>query len=963
MYFSPGVTRAAISLCALFSSSTALGLVTYNGSEGVYQQIFAPVCTNCHNSVYPDLDANRQGAPGDVNFNTYTLAMSLPTLYAADPVTYPPASWSNNVRAIERAATAPQPASASMPPTYLYSDYPTNTIPYTLLSQNNQTLLTTWQSDGFPEQAAPTVSTNAATLITKTTARLNASIAQNGATTTARFRYNTSLPLNTGTLTTATNIGSGGGATDYTFTTDISSLNCGTTYYFHAQAVNAINTTVGNNLSFTTSACSAPVITQGTSTTVAMSVDGTPDAFSLTLNATDSDNSTLTWSISSAATHGIASTSGTGNSRTISYTPNAGYFGTDSFIVTVTDDTPGTPLTDTITVNVNIGLDPPIISEGTSVPVNISEDNSPTAFGLTLNATDADTNLANLAWTVSSQAAHGTASATGSGASRVVSYTPDANYSGSDSFVVTVSDPQNNTDSITVNVTIAAVNNDPPVISSTAGTSAYETMQYQYQIAASDPDNVAESFTYLLTNAPSGMSVSVTGLITWTPQIGNTTSGTVIATVTDSQGTTDTETFTISVSPPDADADAIPDYTDNCVNDSNNNQLDTDTDGAGDVCDSDPDGNGLLDGNLTFSVTHDGLNGNIIFQNNSTVVITATLSNGTGNEAFDWTHTDSRILGALIAPLDNGNSLSFEALNLPLGVYLIDVTVTDNSSTTHNTLLINVLAATEPVLTAADTDGDGTPNNDVTEGYQDDDNDGIPNFRDDTTDLVWLPNQTGDSDTTRFLQTESGTELALGPVATAAGHFGAIITADDIANYGGPAGTASNNATDSNYTAISDIFDFEIRNVQPAGASITVVLPLSSNLRNHVIYRKFHPTLGWHDFVTDSRNHISSASSTLGICPSPGSNEYSTGLNVFDDCVQLIIEDGGPNDTDGEVNGIVRDPGVITVSSTPTSANGDCGDNGFNNCTEQRGGIGLMNFAWLLILTGAFMVCQRLRRI
>ena len=52
------------------------------------------------------------------------------------------------------------------------------------------------------------------------------------------------------------------------------------------------------------------------------------------------------------------------------------------------------------------------------------------------------------------------------------------------------------------------------------------------------------------------------------------------------------------VGPPgDADDDGVPDATDNCPNDANNDQSDTDGDGAGDVCDRPPDadGDGILD--------------------------------------------------------------------------------------------------------------------------------------------------------------------------------------------------------------------------------------------------------------------------------------------------------------------------------------------------------------------------------
>jgi len=99
-----------------------------------------------------------------------------------------------------------------------------------------------------------------------------------------------------------------------------------------------------------------PVITKGDSTSVTMSQNGLPTSFDLTLHATDVDADTLTWSISSPASHGTASASGIGESKSIGYTPETDYLGLDSFIVQVDDGNGGT---DTITVRVGVQNYPP----------------------------------------------------------------------------------------------------------------------------------------------------------------------------------------------------------------------------------------------------------------------------------------------------------------------------------------------------------------------------------------------------------------------------------------------------------------------------------------------------------------------------------------------------------------------------------------------------------------------------
>ncbi len=100
----------------------------------------------------------------------------------------------------------------------------------------------------------------------------------------------------------------------------------------------------------------------------------------------------------------------------------------------------------------------PVIIQGEAVVVSMSEDSSPVAFALSLDATDE--NGDELTWTVSSNASSGTAQTTASGNTANISYTPDDNFNGSDSFVIQVSDGVDS-DTVAVNVTVDAVNDEP----------------------------------------------------------------------------------------------------------------------------------------------------------------------------------------------------------------------------------------------------------------------------------------------------------------------------------------------------------------------------------------------------------------------------------------------------------------------------------------------------------------------
>ncbi len=158
---------------------------------------------------------------------------------------------------------------------------------------------------------------------------------------------------------------------------------------------------------------------------------------------------------------------------------------------------------------------PPVITEGESIGVSMSEDGSPTAFSLTLHATDADSDP--IEWSIQTQASFGVASVSGTGASKAIGYVPGLNYFGGDSFVVQVSDGKGGTDSITVNVTIAAVN-DAPVLSAIGAQSGNELALLSFYAIASDAETLPGALLFSLSGEPTGAVIGAyTGLFAWTP--------------------------------------------------------------------------------------------------------------------------------------------------------------------------------------------------------------------------------------------------------------------------------------------------------------------------------------------------------------------------------------------------------------------------------------------------------------
>jgi YD repeat-containing protein len=95
-----------------------------------------------------------------------------------------------------------------------------------------------------------------------------------------------------------------------------------------------------------------------------------------------------------------------------------------------------------------------------------------------------------------------------------------------------------------------APTNRAPTITSTAPTIATAGAAYTYPVTATDPD-AGDVLTWSLTTAPTGMTIdSATGLIAWTPAVGQVGANNVTVRVQDQGGLFATEGFTVSVAVP-----------------------------------------------------------------------------------------------------------------------------------------------------------------------------------------------------------------------------------------------------------------------------------------------------------------------------------------------------------------------------------------------------------------------------
>lgn len=145
------------------------------------------------------------------------------------------------------------------------------------------------------------------------------------------------------------------------------------------------------------------------------------------------------------------------------------------------------------------GTDNQFVSAAEDVPAQIA-----------LTAVSPDSN-ATFTYTIS-QPAHGSLSGTGGN----LTYTPNANYHGSDSFTFSVNDGHANSNTSTVNINVTAVNDAPTANAQSVSTD--EDKAASVTLSGTDVETALENLTYTVTVAPSHGTLSGTAPnLTYTP--------------------------------------------------------------------------------------------------------------------------------------------------------------------------------------------------------------------------------------------------------------------------------------------------------------------------------------------------------------------------------------------------------------------------------------------------------------
>jgi chitodextrinase len=223
-------------------------------------------------------------------------------------------------------------------------------------------------------------------------------------------------------------------------------------------------------------------------------------AKTITLVGNDVDGNPLTYTVVAMPTKGTL----TGTAPNVTYTPAADYTGGDSFTFRVNDGTVNSS-TATVSITVVPANDAPI-AVGQSVTA-VEDTDKP----ITLNASDIDGDP--LTYVIVANPAKGTLAGTGAN----VTYSPNVNYNGTDSFKFRVNDGLSDSAIVTVNITITAVNDAPVADNQVVGTP--EDTAKTFTLTGSDVDGDPITFE-VLTAVTNGAVTGTAPNLTYTPTPG-----------------------------------------------------------------------------------------------------------------------------------------------------------------------------------------------------------------------------------------------------------------------------------------------------------------------------------------------------------------------------------------------------------------------------------------------------------
>jgi hypothetical protein len=388
----------------------------------------------------------------------------------------------------------------------------------------------------------------------------------------------------------------------------------------------------------------APVAAPDTATIT----EDVPTTLTVLPNDSDIDGDDLTVTDASSPDGSVTINS----DGTLEFTPTSDFTGTTTVTYTITDGEGGTD-TSTVTVTVTPVNDVPVAEDDT---VTVSEDTVSATVDVLTNDSDVDGDDLTV---LTASTPDGTVTVNSDG---TLAFTPTSDLTGTATITYTISDGEGGTDSATVTVNVAPVNDPPVAVNDTA--TVTEDTPTDLTVLPNDSDADGDDLTVVSASTPDGtVTVNSDGTITFTPTSDFTGTTTVTYVVTDGEGGTDTGTSTVTVTPvndaPVADDDTgsitVPGGT--TTIDVLTNDTDVDGDDLTVLGATSPDGTVTVnsDGTITFD-PEDFFTG--------TATVTYTISDGEGGT--DTATIDVNVIcfarGTMIRTAD-GSEVAVEDLN------------------------------------------------------------------------------------------------------------------------------------------------------------------------------------------------------------------------------------------------------------------------------------------------------------
>jgi hypothetical protein len=227
-----------------------------------------------------------------------------------------------------------------------------------------------------------------------------------------------------------------------------------------------------------------------------------------------------------------------GRAPRLIYSPNANFNGTDSFTFKTSDKKAGSD-TATVSITVNAVNDAPT-ANNSSV---ITQEDKPVSIGLTGNDPDGDL----LTYIVVRGPSHGSLKGM-AGTSPKVSYTPKANFNGTDSFTFKVSDKTVQSAVATALITIKAVN-DRPAAKDDSATTKEDLKISSINVLKNDTDVENNRLKVKSVTQGKNGSVSINGdnTLSYTPNENFYGADAFTYTISDGKGGTDTAAVRVKI--------------------------------------------------------------------------------------------------------------------------------------------------------------------------------------------------------------------------------------------------------------------------------------------------------------------------------------------------------------------------------------------------------------------------------